>query len=299
MGRQRTRHTHRELKDMDAQITSNPTDAPDYDRVARAIGYIEAHAREQPTLDTVAAAVGLSPHHFHRLFRRWAGITPKRFLQLLTVEEARRRLDESRSVLHTAYDVGLSGPGRLHDLFVALDGVTPGEYRNGGRDLVIRYGVANSPFGAAVVGRTDRGVCHLSFHDAPRGFSGPSRDTALGDEWPGARFRRDDAVAAAVVAAVFDGDRLPLHVPGTNFQAHVWEALLRIPEGGVTCYQDLATAVGRPGATRAVASAVARNRVAWLIPCHRVIRKTGEAGGYRWGTGRKRAMLAWEAAHAS
>lgn len=265
----------------------------DYGRVAAAIAYIEARAPEQPGLEEMAAAVGLSPHHFHRLFRRWAGLTPKRFLQLLTVEAAKERLDASRSVLAAAYGAGLSGPGRLHDLFVGLEGVTPGEYRSGGEGVEIEYGVADSPFGPALVGRTGRGVCHLSFldTDAPE----PALD-GLRSEWPAARFRRGDEVAEAVVSAMFAGDRPPLDVRGTNFQARVWAALLRIPEGEVTCYEDVAAALGRPGATRAVAGAVARNRVAWLIPCHRVIRKMGETGGYRWGSDRKRAMLAWEAA---
>jgi AraC family transcriptional regulator, regulatory protein of adaptative response / methylated-DNA-[protein]-cysteine methyltransferase len=288
----------------------------DYDRVAAAIAYLDAHAGEQPGLDEVAAAVGLSAHHFHRLFRRWAGVTPKRFLQLLTLEAAKRRLDESRSVLEAAYAAGLSGPGRLHDLFVALDGVTPGQYRTGGAGVALDYGVAETPFGLALVGRTDRGVCHLSFlpgdpgdpgqahppgephRPGPAGRPGHAETLAglLGGEWPGARLRRDDGVAAGVVEAIFGGDRLPLHVRGTNFQARVWEALLTIPGGCVASYEDVAVTLGRPGAARAVAGAVARNRVAWLIPCHRVIRKVGEAGGYRWGRERKRAMLAWEAA---
>lgn len=281
----------------------------DYERVAAAIRYIDENAAAQPSLDDVAAAVGLGAHHFHRLFRRWAGITPKRFLQLLTLDAAKRRLDESRSVLHAAYGAGLSGPGRLHDLFVALDGVTPGEYRTGGQGVRIAYGVASTPFGQALIGRTDRGVCHLSFPDAPAGDISPGPATALPGpampgasaaalraEWPAAELERDDAVAAAVASAIFAGERPPLHVAGTNFQVRVWEALLGIPEGRVTSYEGLAEAVGRPGAARAVAGAVARNRVAWLIPCHRVIRKVGEAGGYRWGRDRKRAMLVWEAA---
>jgi AraC family transcriptional regulator, regulatory protein of adaptative response / methylated-DNA-[protein]-cysteine methyltransferase len=270
----------------------------DYERIARAIEYIDERAREQPTLEEVAAVVGLSPHHFHRLFRRWAGLTPKRFLQLLTLEEAKRRLDDSRSVLHAAYAAGLSGPGRLHDLFVGLEGVTPGQYRTGGAEVDVAYGVATTPFGRALVGRTGRGVCHLSFVDngaeSPDGLE--AAITVLRTEWPAATLVRDEGAAGTVVAAIFAGDRMPLDVPGTNFQARVWEALLSIPEGRVTCYEDLAIAMGRPDAVRAVAGAVARNRIAWLIPCHRVIRKIGEAGGYRWGGARKRAMLTWEAA---
>ena len=272
---------------------SGSQSAADYRRVAAAIEYIDARARSQPSLDEVAGAVGLSPHHFHRLFRRWAGTTPKRFLQLLTLEAAKERLDASRSVLETAYDVGLSGPGRLHDLFVTLDGVTPGEFADGATGVPVTYGAAPTPFGTAVIARTPRGVCHLSFID---GASGEPAPAALTTAWPGARIERDDAVAASLADAIFGGDRPPLHVRGTNFQMRVWQALLGIPEGHVAAYGDVAAGIGRPAATRAVAGAIARNRVAWLIPCHRVIRKVGEAGGYRWGVSRKRAMLAWESA---
>jgi AraC family transcriptional regulator, regulatory protein of adaptative response / methylated-DNA-[protein]-cysteine methyltransferase len=266
----------------------------DYERVAAAIRYIEDRRGAQPSLEEVAAAVGLSPRHLHRLFRRWAGITPKRFLQLLTLEAAKRRLDASRSVLDAAWGAGLSGPGRLHDLFVAVDAVTPGEYRRRGAGVGIDFGVAPTPFGAALLGRTARGVCHLSFLDDP--LPGEDPVATIAEEWPAAELRRDEGVAAALATAIFGGERPPLHVSGTNFQVQVWQALLAIPEGRVVSYQELAAGVGRPRATRAVASAVARNRVAWLIPCHRVIRKMGETGGYRWGRHRKRAMLAWEAA---
>lgn len=265
----------------------------DYRRVAAAIDYLDEHARAQPSLDDVAAAVGLSPHHFHRLFRRWAGTTPKRFLQLLTLEDAKRRLEDSRSVLQTAFTVGLSGPGRLHDLFVTVDGVTPGEFARGGRGVELTYGLAPTPFGSALIGRTHRGVCHMAFVD------GGGEETAvaeLADRWPEATLHRDDTAVDALAGTIFRGERPPLHVRGTNFQLRTWEALLRIPEGHVAAYSQVADGLGRPEAVRAVAGAVARNRVGWLIPCHRVIRKVGEAGDYRWGRARKRAMLAWESA---
>ena len=263
----------------------------DYNRVAEAIRYVDEHAHSQPTLDDVAGAVGLSPHHFHRLFRRWAGTTPKRFLQHLTLEEAKRRLESSRSVLHAAFDVGLSGPSRLHDLFVTLEGVTPGEFARGGDGVEITWGETPTPFGTAVIGRTDRGICHMAFPDTVE-----AGEAELADAWPEARLHRDDQAAAALGRSVFGGDRPPLHIRGTNFQVRVWRALLQIPEGHVAAYSDVAEGLGRPKAVRAVAGAVARNRVAWLIPCHRVIRKAGEPGGYRWGANRKRAMLAWESA---
>lgn len=305
---------------------AGPQALEDYRRVEAAIEFIDGHARDQPSLEEVARAVGLSPHHFHRLFRRWAGTTPKRFLQLLTLDDAKERLAASRSVMHASWDVGLSGPGRLHDLFVTLDGVTPGEFAGGGAGVDVTYGLAPTPFGTALIGRTDRGVCHLAFvgtegtdaagsTGAPGGDGGgdepvrgdesvPGDDAtpepvgALAGEWPEARLVRDDATARALADAIFGGDRPALHVRGTNFQLRVWRALLAIPSAHVAAYGDVAEGLGRPAAVRAVAGAVARNRVAWLIPCHRVIRKVGTAGGYRWGVERKRAMLAWESARA-
>lgn len=291
-----------------AETDNEETAEKDYARVARAIRYIEAHAREQPDLDAVAAAAGLSPHHFHRLFRRWAGITPKRFLQLLTLEHAKRRLDESRSVLDATFRTGLSGPGRLHDLFVTMEGVTPGEYRTRGAGLSIRHGLAGTPFGTALLAWTDRGICSLVFTDDPgtatataveaaaEGADASARAVdALREDWPDARLHADDDEAADLAARIFAGERLPLHVQGTNFQVRVWEALVSIPTGTVAAYEDVARGIDRPDAVRAVAGAIARNRIGWLIPCHRVIRKVGEVGGYRWGGERKRAMLAWEA----
>ena len=272
----------------------------DYERVAAAIAYIDAHARAQPELEDVAAAVGLSPHHFHRLFRRWAGITPKRFLQLLTLEEAKRRLDASRSVLQASYEAGLSGPGRLHDLFVTLEGVTPGEYRTGGAGVEIAFGFADTVFGEALVARTPRGLCRLAFVDGGDRASAERASVAeLAADWPEAVLIRDDGAAGLATDAIFSGERLPLHVRGTNFQVQVWSALLAIEPGRVASYEDVARGLGRPEATRAVAGAVARNRIGWVIPCHRVIRKMGAAGGYRWGTARKLAMLTWEAARSA
>ena len=266
--------------------------AEDYRRVAEAIAYLDDHARAQPSLDDVAAAVGLSPHHFHRLFRRWAGTTPKRFLQALTLDAAKERLAESRSVLDTAFEVGLSGPSRLHDLFVTVDGVTPGEFARGGHGVELTWGLTPTPFGTALIGRTARGVCHLAFVDGDE----EAAVAELAERWPEAELREDPSGARELADAIFRGERPPLHVRGTNFQLRVWEALLRIPPGRVAAYSRVAEGVGRPDAVRAVAGAVARNRIGWLIPCHRVIRKVGAAGGYRWGERRKRAMLGWETA---
>ena len=282
--------------------------ARDYERVEAAIRYIDQHAREQPSLAEMAAALNLSEHHFHRLFRRWAGITPKRFLQLLTLEHAKRRLEESRNVLEASFRTGLSGPSRLHDLFVTLEGMTPGEHQAEGHGIEVRWGLAATPFGDAFIAATERGVCHLSFLDPERDlYTEAEPDTApsaaaeaesreVGERWPGARLIRDDAAMAEVAGRMFEGAEIPLHVRGTNFQVQVWQALLRVPRGALVSYGELAERVGRPSAARAVAGAVAGNRIGWLIPCHRVIRSVGESGGYRWGPMRKRAMLAWEAA---
>jgi AraC family transcriptional regulator, regulatory protein of adaptative response / methylated-DNA-[protein]-cysteine methyltransferase len=272
----------------------------DYERVRRAIAYLDAHYREQPSLDAIAAEVGLSPYHFQRLFQRWAGVSPKRFVQALTAAHAKRLLRRSETVLGSAFEVGLSGAGRLHDLLVTLESVTPGEVRGGGAGLVIRYGVHASPFGPYLLATTERGVCALSFLDEG-GAAGALR--ALATDWPGAVLAEDPAATAPFAARLFRRDApagapLRLHVRGTAFQVRVWEALLRIPSGHLVSYEDVASAASAPGATRAVGTAIGRNPVAVLIPCHRVIRKTGAFGGYRWDLVRKRALHAWEAAGA-
>ncbi|HSU15140.1 methylated-DNA--[protein]-cysteine S-methyltransferase [Longimicrobium sp.] len=270
----------------------------DYDRIAQAIRFIEQNHLRQPTLDEVARSVFLSEFHFQRLFRRWVGISPKRFLQFLTIEHAKRRLDECRSVLDATYDAGLSSPGRLHDLFVTLEAVTPGEYKQKGAGLRISYGFHETPFGTALLGATARGLCSLAFVD--EGGEGEAID-GLRERWELADLDEDARVTAPLAARIFaPGERderpIPLFVQGTNHQVRVWEALLRVPAGAVVSYEQLAAAAGRPDAVRAVAGAVARNQIAYVIPCHRVIRKLGAFGGYRWGTERKQAMLCWEAA---
>jgi len=271
----------------------------DYDRIERAIRYLLDHRLEQPGLEDVAAAAGLSPHHLQRVFKRWAGVSPKRFLQVLTVEHAKRLLQESRSVMDAAFETGLSGPARLHDHFVALEAVTPGEFKRGGAGLAIRHGVHSSPFGDAFVAVTDRGICALAFlseaDDASR------RLEELRRRWPEAAFAPKPTETARWIRRVFADtvpadEPIPLLVQGTNFQVQVWQALLRIPPGAVTTYGRVAQAVGRPKAVRAVGTAVGGNPVAYLIPCHRVIRSLGVVGTYRWGRERKHALLAREMA---
>jgi AraC family transcriptional regulator of adaptative response/methylated-DNA-[protein]-cysteine methyltransferase len=271
----------------------------DYDRIERAIVFLEENWRRQPSLDEVARSVHLSEFHFQRLFRRWAGISPKRFLQYLTIEHAKRRLEDSAPLLETAYDTGLSSLGRLHDLFVTLEAVTPGEFRRQGAGLHIACGLHATPFGTALVAVTERGVCALSF--ASEDEDAAAMVAGLRERWPLAAIAEDERRTAPTAKRIFDraeddGEPVRLHVEGTNFQVRVWEALLRVPFGALTSYEALAAHAGRPAATRAVASAVARNPVGYLIPCHRVIRKLGVMGGYRWGPARKKAILAWEAA---
>ncbi|HET7233180.1 MAG TPA: methylated-DNA--[protein]-cysteine S-methyltransferase [Longimicrobium sp.] len=272
----------------------------DYERIAQAIQFIEANYRRQPTLDEVAKSVYLSEFHFQRLFRRWVGISPKRFLQFLTIEHAKRRLDECRSVLDATYDAGLSSPGRLHDLFVTLEAVTPGEYKRRGEGVRIGYGFHQTPFGEAMLAATERGLCALAFVD--NGAEGDAID-GLRERWARADLNEDPSVTEDLARRIFSpGERddrpIPLLVQGTNHQVRVWEALLRVPPGALVSYEQLAAAAGKPGAVRAVAGAVAANNLAYVIPCHRVIRKLGAFGGYRWGMERKKAMVAWEAAHA-
>ena len=284
---------------MNAVDRIRPTEDTDYERVGRAIRYLEERRAEQPSLDELAAVMGLSPYHCHRLFGRWVGTTPKRFLQFLTAEHAKQALRDSRSVLDAAFDAGLTSPGRLHDLMVTLEAVSPGEYRAGGDGLDIRWGVHPTPFGEAFVAITRRGVCALEF------LAGRTPDEAaaeLAADWPGATVYRDEAATGPIVERIFPAGagrpEGPFHllVRGTNFQVRVWQALLRIPEGAVISYGDLARRLGKPGAARAVGGAVGSNPVSYLIPCHRVVRAATGLGDYRWGAERKHALLAWEAA---
>lgn len=268
----------------------------DYQRIEQSIGYIETHAGRQPTLEEIAAHLHLSEYHFQRLFTRWAGISPKRFLQFLTRENAKRLLDQS-SVLNAAFETGLSSPGRLHDLFVQTEAVTPGEYKSRGAGVSIRYGFHPTPFGECLLAVTPRGICFLAFAGAEGRASALA---ALRDEWENADLHEAPETTRPVVGQIFAPAHpetpLRLHLRGTNFQIKVWEALLRIPPGEATCYEGLAASIGQPQAARAVGSAVARNPVAYLIPCHRVLRKTGGFGNYRYGAARKQAMLLWESA---
>ena len=272
----------------------------DYERIAQAIDFITAQAHQQPDLEAVAARVNLSPWHFQRLFTRWAGVTPKRFLQALTVERAKQLLHDSRSVLDVSHDVGLSGPSRLHDHFVQLEAVTPGEFKRQGAGLTIQHGTHATPFGNVFIALTPRGVCQMGFLDETR--SDPAARVA--QAWPQATMTANARATKAVIDRIFGqaGDKpgaLSLHVSGTNFQVSVWRALLQIQPAHVACYGDIAALIGQPGAARAVGRAIGANPVAFLIPCHRVIRQNGELGSYHWGTTRKRAMLAWESARAS
>ena len=271
----------------------------DYILVERAIQYLDANATRQPELREVAGAVGLSEFHFQRLFTRWAGISPKRFLQFVTRERARELLERSENILDTTYRLGLSSAGRLHDLFVTTEAVTPGEYKSRGAGVTIRYGFSPTPFGKCLLGVTDRGICYLSFVQAGEGEA----IDELVSYWRQAEIVEDRAATAPLVESIFrlgQKPHIPIHVllRGTNFQIKVWEALLRIPPGSVSTYEDVAGQIGSPRAVRAVGSAVARNPIPVLIPCHRVIRKLGEFGQYRYGAVRKRALIGWELAQA-
>ena len=277
-------------------LTETFVDSRDFRRIARAIRFIATHVREQPRLSAIAASAGLSEFHFNRLFRRWAGVTPRQYLAFLTARSARGALALDSSVLEAAYAAGLSGPGRLHDLLVTLDAVTPGEFKARGAGLEIRYGFTDTPFGTALIGSTARGVCHLGFEDRVRERAAAAE---LADRWERARLTRSDEEAQRLAVEIFGADRastdkpLRLAVKGTNFQLKVWEALLSVGARGPTTYAQVARAAGVAGAERAVGNAVGANPVAWLIPCHNVLRADGSLGGYRWGEERKRAMLAW------
>jgi AraC family transcriptional regulator of adaptative response/methylated-DNA-[protein]-cysteine methyltransferase len=275
------------------------TPQTDFERIAAAIRYLDAQSAAQPSLEDVAHAAGLSAYHFQRLFRRWAGISPKRFLQVLTLARASRLLQDQRSVLDVSLDVGMSGPARLHDLFVALEAVTPGEHKRAGEGLALNWGVYPGPFGAFFLAASPRGICRLAFLGAQ---SEGEAVEELRAAWPAADVRPDGGrlkgIARRIFAPARAGAPLTLHLQGTNFQVQVWRALLHIPPGTVATYGDVAAAAGRAAAVRAAGTAIGANPVAYLIPCHRVIRETGALGGYRWGSDRKQAMLAWEQARA-
>jgi AraC family transcriptional regulator of adaptative response/methylated-DNA-[protein]-cysteine methyltransferase len=272
--------------------------AADYDVVRKAIGHIRGHWREQPEIETIAEAAGVTPTELHHLFRRWAGLSPKAFLQALTLHEARELLRDSASVLDATYEVGLSGPGRLHDLFVTHEAMSPGEWKSGGEGLTIHFGFHPSPFGSALVMATPRGLAGLAFADP-----GKERE-ALADmkgRWPRAAYVEDSARTTAIAKRIFDPAQWqreqPLRVVliGTDFEVRVWDTLLKIPMGKLVTYSDIAGKIHAPKAARAVGAAVGKNPVSFVVPCHRVVGKSGALTGYHWGLTRKRAMLGWEA----
>jgi AraC family transcriptional regulator of adaptative response/methylated-DNA-[protein]-cysteine methyltransferase len=282
---------------------ANPVALPsaDYDHVRRALAFMTGRWRDQPSLDEVAAHLGLSATHLNHVFRRWAGITPKAFLQALTLDHARALLRANASLLDTALEVGLSGPGRLHDLFVTHEAMSPGEWKAKGAGLTLTYGFHPSPFGESIVVTTPRGLAGLGFVD------GEDRDAALADmtrRWPNATFKADQAATEEAARHAFDpaawqsGDPLRVVFIGSDFEVRVWETLLRIPMGAATTYSSIASHIGKPKAARAVGAAVGRNPISFVVPCHRVIGSTGALTGYHWGLTRKQAMLGWEAARA-
>ena len=270
-----------------------------YRRIAEAIDYIKENFKEQPSLDDIASAVRLSPFHFQRLFTDWAGVSPKKFMQYLSVEYAKHLLkNEQSTLLDAAYETGLSGTGRLHDLFVNIEGMTPGEFKNGGQGLAINYCFAESPFGKIMVASTAKGICHMFFEDNEKDAL-----STLMLRFPGARYHQMGDQFQQDALFVFQNDwtqleQIKLHLVGTPFQLNVWKSLLSIPLGDLSTYGAIAQAIGKPKASRAVGTAIGSNPVAFLIPCHRVIQASGNMGGYRWGETRKSAMIAWEAAKA-
>jgi len=268
-----------------------------FKRIAEAIDYLSTHFREQPALERVAERIHLSPFHFQRLFTEWAGVSPKKFTQFLTVDYAKTILQQTNATLaDTAFESGLSGTGRLHDLFVSIEGMTPGEYKNGGESLAINYSFAESPFGELLVASTTKGICHIAFADDP----GHALQE-LQRSFPRAQYRQMVDRIQQDALHIFSHDwtqpdRIKLHLKGTSFQLKVWETLLKIPMGRLSSYSNIAASIQQPSAQRAVGTAIGRNPVAFLIPCHRVIQATGSFGSYHWGSVRKTAIIGWEAA---
>jgi AraC family transcriptional regulator of adaptative response/methylated-DNA-[protein]-cysteine methyltransferase len=272
----------------------------DYNRIAEAIEFFRLNYKRQPTLEEAAEHVHLSPFHFQRMFKDWAGVTPKQFLQYISLEHAKNILkDKQASLFDTAYETGLSGTGRLHDLFIKIEGMTPGEYKNGGEHLSINYSFAESPFGTLLVASTPKGICYMAFAD--EGYD--DAFAKLQSKFPNAAYQQvlDQIQQNAIFIFTQDWSKLSdikLHLKGTPFQIKVWETLLKVPMGDLTTYSGIANQIQNPKANRAVGSAVGDNPVAFLIPCHRVIKSTGEIGQYHWGSQRKNAMIGWEAAKA-
>ncbi len=270
----------------------------DYYRIAEALKYIKDNMQNQPNLEEVAKQIHVSPFHFQRLFSDWAGISPKKFLQYLSVEHAKKILKmDGNSVYDAAYETGLSGTGRLHDLFVNIEGMTPGEYKNGGKNLSIQYSFQESQFGNYIVASTSAGICNLLFFEK----SASAAEAELKSLWPNAKIFEGENQYHEAIQRFFENDftqteKIKLHLRGTAFQLKVWEALLRIPEGHLSSYTNIAKAIHQPRAQRAVGTAIGSNPVAFVIPCHRVIKTVGEIGDYRWGAPRKMAMIGWEAA---
>jgi len=271
--------------------------AGDYERIRRIVAFISERWREQPSLEDIAAHVGLSTTHVHHLFRRWCGLSPKAFLQAITLDNAKALLADSASVLDTTYELGLSGPARLHDLFVTHEAMTPGDYKAGGAGLTLRVGYHPSPFGEAILVATERGLAGLGFVD------GADRAAALTDmqrRWPKAAYVEDEAATAPLARRIFDPlswrAEQPLRVVliGTDFEVRVWQTLLRVPLGRATTYSDIASRIGKPSASRAVGAAVGKNPISFVVPCHRVLGRSGALTGYHWGLTRKQAMLGWE-----
>ena len=267
-----------------------------FNRIAQAIDYIHENFKDQPSLDDIATAISISPFHFQRLFTEWAGVSPKKFMQYLSINYAKQLLkNEHASLQDAAYETGLSGTSRLHDLFINIEGMTPGEYKNGGEKLAINYCFTESPFGKIIVAATEKGVCHISFED--------DEDIALSalmTHFPRAQYHQRFEQFQQDALYIFQNDwqqldQIKLHLKGTDFQLKVWEALLTIPLGGLTTYGNVAHRINKPKAARAVGSAIGSNPVAFLIPCHRVIQASGKLGGYMWGSTRKSAIIGWEA----
>ena len=292
---------HQNSLDLDYMISMQNASvyaSEDYHRIARAIAFMRQHHLNQPNLATVAQHIGLSEYHFQRLFTQWAGISPKRFLQYLTVEYAKSKITQTKSLLDLTLDVRLSSPGRLHDLFVTLEAMSPGEFKAGGAGLQIRYGIHDTPFGTSLIATTARGICNLYFLETTDEKTAAQRLRLV---WKNAEIIRDEQATQSLRDLIFNSETLSeqkpltLLVKGTNFQIQVWRALLKLPFGAIATYQSIAQLVARPTAARAVGNAIGNNPIGYLIPCHRVIRESGELGGYGWGLERKTVMLGWEA----